>query len=259
MEVGGKALFVKEIEEALLEEKIDVGIHSMKDLPGLLPEGLTVATVLKRDDPRDAFVSKKFKSLLELPRASHVGTGSVRRQAQLKNFRPDLVILPLRGNVDTRLKKLSTGKLAAIILAAAGLHRLGYDHRIAEYLPTSLMLPAVGQGVIGLEIRKEDARTFKLIEPLNDIETAHTLAAERSFLKEMGGDCQSPIAAFAELSGMTMKLTGMVATPDGRELIRDRVEGNIREGVQLGQQLAKALFSQGARDLLRSCAPSSKK
>jgi len=207
---------------------------------------------LKREDPRDVFLSKKHESLLQLPKKSRVGTSSWRRQAQLKNFRPDLEVVPLRGNVETRLRKLSGGEIDAMVLAAAGLIRLGYQARIREYLPTSLLLPAAGQGAIALETRVgEDQR---VVEFLNDLETFHAISAERSFVRALEGDCRTPIAAYAEVHGAGLTLTGMVATPDGRDLIRDRVEGHIREAESLGGQLAKALFSQGAREILRTAA-----
>ena len=254
-EAGGKYLFVKEIEEELLKGGVDIGVHSVKDMPSILPTGLVIGAILKREDPRDVFLSKKFDSLLHLPKKSRVGTGSIRRQAQLRNFRPDLEVVPLRGNVETRLRKLATGQMAAVILAAAGLIRLGLQGRITEYLPTTLMLPAVGQGGIGLEIREDRAELPRWLDPLNDVETVTCITAERAFLKALEGDCGSPIAGYAEIVGINLKLTGMVATPDGRELIRDRVEGNIREAQVLGERLAKSLFAQGARELLRSGHP----
>jgi hydroxymethylbilane synthase len=252
-EIGGKSLFIKEIEEQLLEEKIHVGVHSMKDVPVILPKGLTIGAILKREDSRDVFVSKKYDSLLHLPKRAKIGTSSLRRQAQLKNFRPDLEIVPLRGNVETRLRKLTAGEFDAVVLSAAGLTRLSLAKKITEYLPTSLMLPAVGQGAIGLEVREEDDEIRRLIDFLNDIETVHCIQAERSFLKAIEGDCRAPVAAFAEIDGQTLKLTGMIASIDGRELIRDRLEGNIRDAVSLGEQLARQLFGHGAREILRSC------
>lgn len=251
-EIGGKALFLKEIEDALLAKKVDVGVHSMKDVPTQLPPGLIMASILKREDPRDVFISRKFDSLLHLPKKAKVGTGSLRRQAQLKNFRPDFQVSPIRGNVDTRLKKLGQG-LDAIVLAAAGMIRLGFAAKITEYLPTTLMLPAVSQGAIGLEIREGDDDTRRLVDGMNHIETAICIQAERSFLRTLQGDCQAPIAAFAEVNGQMMKLTGMVASPDGRELVRDRIEGNIREAIALGESLAKNLLGHGAREILRAC------
>lgn len=253
VEIGGKALFLKEIEEQLLAGKVHVGVHSLKDVPAVLPPGLMISAVLKRDDPRDVFISKKYDSLLHLPKKARVGTSSLRRKAQLKNFRPDFEIVPIRGNVETRLRKIQPGQIDAIILGAAGMTRLGLAPKITEYLPTSLMLPAVGQGVIAVEIREEDDRTRRLLDFLNDIETMICIQAERSFLKTMGGDCEAPIAAFAEINGQNLKVTGMVASPDGRELIRDRGEGNIREAVVLGEALAKQLLGHGGREILRAC------
>ncbi len=260
-EIGGKALFLKEIEEQILENKVQIGVHSMKDVPVELPRGLGISTILKRDDPRDVFISKKYSSLFHLPKKARIGTSSLRRQAQLKSFRPDFEIVPIRGNIETRLRKvgkvgkvgkLATEGLSGIILAAAGLTRLGMSSKITEYLPTTLMLPAVGQGAIGLEILEGNAELRHLLDPLNDVETAHCVHAERSFLKNLEGDCQAPIAGFAEVNGQNLKITGMVASPEGRELIRDRLEGNIRDALPLGVQLAKSLLGQGAREILRS-------
>ncbi len=251
-DIGGKGLFLKEIEDQLLDGKIQVGVHSMKDVPVVLPAGLAVTTILKREDPRDVFVSRKYGSLLQLPKRAKVGTSSLRRKAQLKNFRPDFEVVPLRGNVETRLRRLSSGAFDAVVLAAAGLTRLGMAHKITEYLPTTLMLPAVGQGAIGLEIREDDDETRRLIDFMGDIETAHCLQAERAFLRTLEGDCRAPIAGFAEIDGQSLKITGVVASPDGRELVRDRLEGNIREAASLGDHLAKVLLSHGAREILRS-------
>lgn len=248
--IGGKALFLKEIEEKIADGTVDMGVHSLKDVPTDLPKGMAIGAVLKRADPRDAFVSHRYDSLLHLPKKAKLGTGSLRRGAQLKNFRPDFEIVPLRGNVETRVKKIATDKLDAVVLAAAGLLRLRMDSRITEYLPTSLMLPAVGQGAICIEVREGDPEIRKRIEFLNDVETVHCVQAERSFLKALGGDCQSPIAAYAEVNGQSLKLTGMVASVEGRTLIRDRVEGSVRDAVALGEQLAGMLLGHGAKDLL---------
>ncbi|MDO8461700.1 MAG: hydroxymethylbilane synthase [Deltaproteobacteria bacterium] len=249
---GGKGLFIKEIEEALLARKIDLAVHSLKDMPAILPTGLSIITVLKRHDPRDAFVSKKFSSLLGLPRKSVIGTSSLRRQAQLKNFRPDLKILPLRGNVETRLKKLAAGKYDAIILSAAGLIRLGLESRIREFLATTLMLPSVGQGVIAIEGREGDETVFHAVRPLNDPLTESCSKAERTFLAELEGGCQAPIAGYAEPNGLALELTGLVASPDGRELIRDQVTGFLRDPIALGKQLARSLLAKGAKEILRN-------
>lgn len=252
-EIGGKALFLKEIEDQLLQEKIHMGVHSMKDVPAVLPKGLTITAILKREDPRDVFVSRKYGSILQLPKKAKIGTSSLRRQSQLKNFRPDLEVIPLRGNVETRLRKLAMGDFGAIILAAAGLTRLGMASKITEYLPPSQMLPAVGQGAIGVEVRGEDEETRRLVEFLNDTETAACVQAERAFMKAVEGDCRAPVAAHATLEGSSIRLMGLVASPDGRELLRDQVEGTVKETVALGEQLAKKLFAQGAREIIRSC------
>ncbi len=250
-DIGGKGLFLKEIEEALLAEKVDIGVHSMKDVPYDLPHGLKIGAILKREDARDVFISEKYTSLFNLPKHARIGTSSVRRQSQLKNFRPDFEIVPLRGNVETRLKKLNVTKLSGIILASAGMKRLGFIQKISEYLAPSLMLPAVGQGAIGLEVRQGDERVQKLIGFLNDEKTAYELTAEREFSKVLGGDCKTPIAAFAEVDDDRLKITGMVASLDGRELIRDQMEGTVREAALLGTNLGKVLLGQGARKILR--------
>ena len=252
-EIGGKGLFLKEIEEQILDKKIHAGVHSMKDIPAVLPQGLMISAILKREDARDVFISKKYDSLLHLPKKAKVGTGSLRRRAQLKNFRPDFEIVAIRGNVETRMRKLGQGGLDAIVLASAGLTRLGMAPKITEYLPTTLMLPAVAQGAIGIEIHEEDDETRRLLDFMNDVETSLCVQCERAYLKMLEGDCQAPIAGYAEIHGQNLKITGMVASIDGRELIRDRLEGNIREAVSLGEQLAKVLMGHGAREILRAC------
>lgn len=257
-DIGGKALFLKEIEEALLAKRIDLGVHSMKDVPCDLPRGLTIGAILQREDPRDVFISKKYRSLFSLPKKAQIGTSSLRRRAQLKNFRPDLEIVPLRGNLETRLKKLHTEHLSAIVLASAGMTRLGLVRKISEYLPVSLMLPAVGQGAIGVEVRSGDSRVKKLIGFLNHPETETAVTAERAFLKVLEGGCHTPIGAYAEitdssLNQATVRLTGMVASIDGRQLLRDQAEGNIRDAALIGKELGKNLLSQGARTLLKEC------
>jgi hydroxymethylbilane synthase len=252
-DIGGKALFLKEIEDQILEEKVHFGVHSMKDVPAVLPKGLSIVSILKREDPRDVFISKKYGSLLQLPKKAKIGTSSLRRQSQLKNFRPDIEVVPLRGNVETRLRKLSSGEMGAIILAAAGMTRLGMSSKITEYLDTSLMLPSVGQGAIGIEIRDIDHETRRLLEFLNHIETAVCVRAERSFMKTLDGDCQAPVAGFAVVDGQTIKMAGMVASPDGRELFRSQEDGSIRDPEAIGEKLAKVLLAQGAKDILASC------
>jgi len=252
-EIGGKALFLKEIEEQILSGKMHMGVHSMKDVPTELPPGLIVSTLLKRDDPRDVLVSKKYNSLMRLPKKARIGTSSLRRQAQLKHFRSDLEIVPLRGNLETRLQKISTENLSAIVLASAGLERLGLSAKITEYLPLNIMLPAVAQGAIGIEILEENTELKQLLNFLNHQETSLCVQAERSFLKTIQGDCQSPVAAYAILKKDTLVLEAMVASLDGLELIRQKIVGVPVNAVNLGQQLAQQILSEGGDDILARC------
>ncbi len=252
-EIGGKALFLKEIEEQLAAGKVHLAVHSMKDVPTVLPKGLKIAAVLRREDPRDVFVSHKYASLAALPKKAMVGTSSLRRKAQLKHWRGDLEIVPIRGNVDTRLKKLKTEDLAGVILAAAGMTRLGLTSRITEYLTTHMMLPAVAQGAIGIEIREKDAETANMVKCLNHRETEICTTAERSFLKAIEGDCQSPVAAYAVFEGEMLAVRGMVSTLDGYEMITDSVIGSIDTPGLLGEQLARKILSQGGDTLLERC------
>jgi hydroxymethylbilane synthase len=248
--IGGKGLFVKEIEEALLNERVDLAVHSMKDVPASLPEGLILATFPEREDPHDAFVSIKCANLDQLPQGARVGTGSLRRAAQLLHIRPDLELLPLRGNVDTRLRKLEAGEFQAIILAAAGMRRLGFEDRITQLLSTEQILPAIGQGALGLEVRRDDEQTIGLINFLNDEETQVTVEAERAFLRELEGGCQVPIAAFSRLNGGRLDLEGMVAELDGSKIIRDRITGARDEAEDMGVRLARRLRASGADEIL---------
>jgi hydroxymethylbilane synthase len=248
--IGGKGLFVKEIEEALLNERVDLAVHSMKDVPAALPEGLILASFPEREDPHDAFVSIDYLELDQLPQGARVGTGSLRRAAQLLHVRPDLELLPLRGNVDTRLRKLEAGEFQGIILAAAGMRRLGFEDRISQVLPTEQILPAIGQGALGLEVRRDDEETIGLINFLNDEETQVTVEAERAFLKELEGGCQVPIAAFSRLGGGRLDLEGMVAELDGSKIIRDRITGARNEGEDMGIRLARRLLASGADKIL---------
>ena len=248
--IGGKGLFVKEIEEALLNERVDLAVHSMKDVPAALPEGLILATFPAREDPRDAFVSVKYGNLEQLPQGARVGTGSLRRAAQLLHIRPDLELVPLRGNVGTRLRKLEGGEFQAIILAAAGMRRLGFEDRISQLLSTEQMLPAIGQGALGLEVRHDDEQTIGLIDFLNDEETQVTVKAERAFLKELEGGCQVPVAAFSRLNGERLDLEGMVAELDGSNVIRDKITGEKNEAEDMGIRLARRLLASGADEIL---------
>ncbi len=247
--IGGKGLFVKEIEEALLREEIDLAVHSLKDVPSELPEGLEIAVIPPREDPRDVFIAREFRRLEDLPPGARVGTSSLRRQAQLKRLRPDLEILPLRGNVDTRLRKLSEGQYEAILLAEAGLRRLGLTVE-RTLLPPEVMLPAVGQGILGLEIRSEDELTRETIAFLHHEETALCARAERAFLRRLEGGCQVPLAAHAALREGELFLEGFLADPEGKRFYRERVRGRPEEAESLGIKLAETLLEMGGRDIL---------
>lgn len=249
--VGGKGLFVKELEQGIMAGTADLAVHSMKDVPADLPEGLHLAAILSREDPRDALVSNRFGSLSELPVTARLGTSSLRRQCQLRLRLPECRISSLRGNVGTRLDKLESEGLDAIILAAAGLIRLGLAHRISEYLAPEASLPAVGQGAIGIECRQDDARINALLEVLHDDATAICVRAERAFNHRLNGGCQVPIAGFAELNGGRLWLRGLVASPDGSAVVRGEIEGSGAEAEPLGVRLADDLLGRGADRILR--------
>ncbi len=249
-QIGGKGLFVKEIEESLLREEVDLAVHSAKDLPVLIPEGLALIAFPEREDSRDALISKGEKPWAEIPSGGKVGTSSLRRQAQLLHLRPDLEIVPLRGNLDTRLNKLSTLDLDAIVLASAGLRRMGWADRVAEYFEPEVMLPAVGQGVLAIEARSQDRRIAHLAARLNHPPTQMCFMAERAFLQRLGGGCQVPIAGLAQLASGRINLRALVAAPDGREVIRGKVEGPSTQGDDLGKRLAEELLEKGARVIL---------
>src|SRR5262245_33564299 len=249
-QVGGKGLFIKELEIALAEHRADIAVHSMKDMPSELPPDMALTTMLTRADPRDAFVSNAHAALAVLPQGARVGTSSLRRQSQLMALRPDLVILPLRGNVETRLRKLDASEYDAIILASAGLVRLGLQSRIASYLDSTQSLPAVGQAVIGIECRKDDARSIRYCQPLEDRTARICCTAERAFALRLEGSCQSPIAAYATLHGDTVTLEGLVAAIDGSKIFRDRIAGPANDGVALGTALADRILAAGADRLL---------
>ncbi|OGW57651.1 MAG: hydroxymethylbilane synthase [Nitrospirae bacterium RBG_16_43_8] len=254
--VGGKGLFVKEIEEALLTGEADFAVHSMKDVPTDFPNGLHLAVICKREDPRDAFISQvkseklKVKSFKELPNGAVVGTSSLRRACQLLNIRPDLKIEQLRGNLDTRLRKLDEGKFDAIILAAAGVKRLGWAERITEVIEPEVSLPAIGQGAIGIECRVDDDFINKLITPLNHPETSVCVRAERACLKKLEGGCQVPIAAHATLNNDKLSMDGLVGSVLGDRIIKSLIEGNPKDAESLGLKLAEDLLSKGAKEIL---------
>jgi hydroxymethylbilane synthase len=247
--IGGKGLFIKELEVALEEGRADIAVHSMKDVPRL-PEGFVIAAVLPRADPLDALLSAKAGRLEDLPSGARVGTSSLRRQAQLLSIRPDLNIEPLRGNVDTRVRRLDAGDLDAIVLACAGLIRLGWESRIGVRLDPSVCLPAVTQGIIGIECRGDATQTRTLLQILDDRATRTVMDAERTFAEHLGGSCQSPIAAHATLDGMRVTLTGLVAEPDGSRVLRDSMTGYAARPDELGAALADRLLAAGARELL---------
>lgn len=248
--IGGKGLFVKELETAMLEDRADIAVHSMKDVPVEFPDGLMLSTICEREDPRDAFVSNQFRSIAELPPGAVVGTSSLRRQCQLKALRPDLQVRDLRGNVNTRLAKLDNGEFAAIILAAAGLLRLGFAERIAGYLPVEQSLPANGQGAVGIECRTSDQRVQALLAPLEHGITRNCVLAERAMNRRLQGGCQVPIGAFATQHGEQITLRGLVGSLDGSEIIRDQVQGPASSAEALGQQLAERLLAAGAGKIL---------
>lgn len=252
--VGGKGLFVKEIEQAMLDGEIDMAVHSMKDMPSVLPEGLTTGAVPSRKDPRDCLISMEAESLDKLPQGAKVGTSSLRRSSQLKAYRPDLQIDWIRGNIDSRIRKMENGEFQAIILAAAGLQRMGWEERITSYLDVETCLPAVGQGALGIECREDDAELLHLLSLYNDENTARTVAAERKYLEELNGGCQVPIGAYAELmenaadGRRLIRLTGMVGSPDGERILKQTAEGY--DPVQLGIQVAEQLKAMGAEEIL---------
>jgi len=248
--IGGKGLFVKELEQALLEGRADLAVHSMKDVPAQLPEGLRLSAFLAGEDPRDAFVAKLYADLEALPQGAHVGTASLRRQAQLRHLRPDLRISELRGNVGTRLRKLDAGEFDAILLAHAGLARLGLDARIRHSFDPERFVPAIAQGVIGIECRSDDAATQALLAPLHDALSAARLAAERALNARLGGACTVPVAGHAFVNGAQLRLLALVAAPDGSRLVRDEISGATAQAEQLGEQLAQRLLAAGAREIL---------
>jgi hydroxymethylbilane synthase len=253
-QVGGKGLFVKELEDALFEGRADIAVHSMKDVPMELPPGLCVPVLCEREDPRDAFVSNLYTAITDMPVQSLMGTSSLRRQSQLCALRPDLKVVSLRGNVNTRLAKLDDGAYTGIILAAAGLKRLGMGHRIKSYLSMDESLPAVGQGVLGIECRINDEEVLSLINPLNHFPSAICVKAERAMCTRLGGGCHAPVAAFAEIKDGRILLKGLVGRPDGSLLLRSECTGAFENTELLGQIVAEDLINQGAEEIL-ACLP----
>lgn len=254
IEAGGKGLFTKELEEALFADDIDLAVHSMKDMPAQLPAGLGVASILPREDARDAFVSVKYSSLDALPAGAVIGTSSPRRQAQALRLRPDLRVVPFRGNVETRLRKLGEGVADATFLACAGLNRLGLAQHITARMDVEIMLPAVAQGAIGIEIRADDADTAALVAPLNDAATALCVVAERAFLSRLEGSCRTPIAGYADLRDGALRIRGEILTPDGRECHVATRAGSPQTALRLGEEAAAELLMRAGPDFFRALA-----
>jgi hydroxymethylbilane synthase len=249
-EFGGKGLFTKEIDEALLASRIDLAVHSMKDLPTVLPSGIAIGATLRRGDVRDALIARDGQSLKQLPPGAVLGTSSLRRQAQIRRLRPDLEIVDFRGNVETRLRKLDEGKAQATVLALAGLDRLGLSNHVTEILPTELMLPAVAQGAIGVAMREKDERVAALLAPLNDAATATAVDCERSFLKELDGSCRTPIAGLAEIENDLLRFRGLILTPDGKTWHEVEMAGQVADAVSIGGDAGKDLLASAGADFL---------
>ena len=251
-QIGGKGLFTKEIEEDLLDGTVDLAVHSLKDMPTVLPEGLCLTAITERANVGDAFVSNKYGSFEELPLGAVVGTSSLRRKAQLLAKRPDLEIRDLRGNVDTRLRKLDEGLYDAIILAAAGLERLGHGDRISSLIPADVCLPAVGQGALAIEARTEDKEVREMLSFLNDLNTKQATDAERAFLGLLEGGCQVPIGVHADIEGENIRIEAIIAALDGSTILRDTINGKADDAVSLGQQLGKKMLAAGGQEILAS-------
>jgi hydroxymethylbilane synthase len=249
--VGGKGLFVKEIEEAMLGDEIDIAVHSMKDVPTFFPDGLHLSCITKREDPRDALLSRNKVPFKDLPKGANVGTSSLRRQAQLMNVRPDFVIHQLRGNVDTRLRKLKEGQFDAIILAAAGVKRLGLADNVTEYIDPEISLPAIGQGALGIECRVDDRELNDLIAFFNHADSRTCVTGERALLRRLEGGCQVPIACYGQMKQGKLHLTGLVGSVDGKRIVKDAIEGAPDKAEKLGVALAEKLLSRGADVILR--------
>jgi hydroxymethylbilane synthase len=249
-QVGGKGLFIKELEVAIAEGRADIAVHSMKDVPSDMPPGMTLAAMLTRADPHDAFVSLRYPTFSELPQGARVGTSSLRRQCQINYARPDLKLLTLRGNVETRLRKLQEGEYDAIVLAAAGLIRLGLEERITHRFDLEQFVPAVGQGIIGIECREDDARSIERVRALNDELAWQCCETERAFALRLQGSCQSPIAGYAQVSGGQVQLRGVIGSPDGQEIYRGVEGGAVADRQAVGIALADRLLDAGARPLL---------
>jgi len=248
--VGGKGLFVKEIEDALLRDEIDIAVHSMKDVPMELPDGLEIGVMSEREDPRDVLISKDQRRLEDMPVGARIGTGSLRRGFQLLHLFPEIELVPLRGNLDTRIRKIQTDGLDGIIVAAAGLKRMGWTDRITQIIPVEIMLPAVGQGALGIELRTNDEAVRRAVSFINHARTWVEVSAERAFLKRLGGGCQLPVAAYGVKESNDLTVTGLLGSLDGREMIRDEVRGVSEDAEVLGASLAERILSNGGQAIL---------
>jgi len=248
--IGGKGLFVKEIEDALLRNEIDIAVHSMKDVPVELPDGLEIGVTSEREDPRDVLISKDKTKIEDMPQGARIGTGSLRRGFQLRNLFPGIELIPLRGNLDTRIRKIQSDTLDGIIVAAAGMRRMGWTDRITQYIPVEIMLPSVGQGVLGIELRKNDDYTRNVVSFINHPQTWIEVSAERAFLKRLGGGCQLPIAGYGRKMECDIILSGLLGSLDGRVLIRDEVRGHCDNAEALGTLLADRILSKGGKAIL---------
>ena len=248
--IGGKGLFVKEIEEALLAKEIDLAVHSMKDVPIEIPSQLEISIITKRENPLDALISKNGIKLADLPQGATIGTSSLRRSSQLLNHRNDFKIHPLRGNVDTRLKKVEEGKYDAILLASAGLNRLGWSNRITEEISHEIIIPAMGQGALGIETRLGDSKTYNFISSLNHEQTNYEVSAERALVGKLDGGCQVPIGAYAKIEGNLITLKGLVASLDGKIIHKSEIVGPIDDAINIGQDLGEELLKMGANEIL---------
>jgi len=252
VKIGGKGVFVREIEEALLRDEIDIAVHSMKDVPVELPDGLEIGVITEREDPRDVLISRDGRKLDELPHGARIGTGSLRRGFQIKNLLPDIEIVALRGNLNTRIRKVETDSLDGVVVAAAGIRRMGWVHRVSQFIPVEMMLPAVGQGALGIELRGNDKKVRDTVSFVNHPSTWLEVTAERSFLRWLGGGCRLPIAAYGKRNGDALVLMGLVGDRDGRVMIRDTVRGRVEDGEVLGKKLAENILSRGGRAILES-------
>jgi hydroxymethylbilane synthase len=250
VKIGGKGVFVKEIEDSLLRGDVDLAVHSMKDVPSELPSGLHIGIMPEREDPRDVLIARENRKMESLPHGARIGTGSMRRGMQVRSLLPDVQIVPLRGNLDTRIRKIEAEGLDGIIVAAAGIRRMGWIGRVSQFIPTEVMLPAVGQGALGIELRKEDASLFEALSFLNHTTTSMEIGAERSFLLRLGGGCQLPIAAYAKIHADEIVIRGLVGSQNGRAMILDEVRGKPSAYSSLGTQLAELILKRGGQALI---------